>query len=234
MIDSLDNRNDIITDLLIEAFDLGKLMEEYEAHYQRGFEAGKASIGAEQLKTEFERGRESYRDELLAEIQKRNAPPAPKAPIAESIEEKPASETKSIAISKPEKNLGGRPNQSGRPDGLPRNLDMALEAIKELGGRAAAPQILAYVRKKWWAGFPTHWTANLYDFVKEKKLERDGINFVALDSKAPAAQDVLPKEPLKIPMPTVKPTAGPRPPAAAPASRRFDAACVGVGALPPQ
>src|SRR4051812_5184591 len=72
-------------------FDITPVAQELQEQYRLGFEAGKAasSIDADQLKAEFDRGRESYRDELLATIDARKAWPAStvasietKAPIA--------------------------------------------------------------------------------------------------------------------------------------------------------
>lgn len=77
----------------------------------------------------------------------------------------------------PQKNLGGRPSQVGRPEDIPSNRDMAVAAIKELGP-ASATQIREYVRKHYWSGAPAHWTATLYDMVNVGKLKRQGINFV--------------------------------------------------------
>lgn len=115
------------------------------------------------------------------------------------------------------KNVGGRPSKV-RPEGLPSNLFMAVEAIGKLGP-ASAPQIRKYARDKWWAGMPDHWSACLYDLVGSGKLARQGMNFVVAEAKpapapksAPPEQRVLPKEPAREPMPAVKPTEGPRRP----------------------
>lgn len=207
---TMDQRNDAIFDLIMDAWDVNRVLTAFEAHYQRGIDAGKALAGdnAEQLKAEFERGRESYRDELFEKLGGRLVGGADRLiaegrkPIAHSIEEKPAP-IKSVAIAKPpaEKNLGGKPNKSERPENLPRNIGMALEAIKELGGKASAPQILGYIRQKWWAGFPSSWTAVLYDLVKNGTLARDGINFIApvaekvVAPTVPAVQEHKPRVP---------------------------------------
>lgn len=202
----------------MEWFDITPVAKALAEQYQQGFDAGKkqASTDAEQLKAEFERGRESYRDELLAAMkatagelnyyvaQQQGQKPIAKPPIASSIEER-SPEVRSVAIAKPAPEKSPRPNPSGRPDGLPRNVEMAIEAIKELDGKASSSQILAYIRKKWWAGFSSNWTAQLYDFVNQGKLARDGINFiVAIEPQ------ILPKEPSKALMPAVRPTAPPR------------------------
>jgi hypothetical protein len=115
--------------------------------------------------------------------------------------------TPKVTLPPLKKNVGGAPSKVGRPAGLPTNKEMAHEAIVALDGRASAPQIRDWLRKKYWSGMPDHWIACLYDMG----LARDGINFV---SKAQAKIDsVLPNEPSRVPMPAVKPTAGPRAPA---------------------
>lgn len=88
------------------------------------------------------------------------------APIAQSVA--------------PARNVGGRPRTTGpgRPDGIPTNLNMALDAIDHHEGKASASQIMAYVRRQYWPEAPGSWTASLYDHVTAKKLARDGINFV--------------------------------------------------------
>lgn len=112
----------------------------------------------------------------------------------------------------PLKNVGGR-QSAFRPDNIPANLAMAIEAITELGP-ASAPPIRNWIRKKYWSNMPDHWTANLYDFVSSGKLARDGLNFIIPEKKPSAIAkeqtQVLPKEPSRAPMPRVQPTAGPR------------------------
>lgn len=107
------------------------------------------------------------------------------------------------------KNAGGRPSNDARPPNAPTNLAMVVEAIGKLGGKASGQQIRDYVRKTWWPTARQDWTNRLYDFVKDGKLARDGINFVMpIPVELPS---VLPKEPSAVPMPPVQPTAGPRP-----------------------
>ncbi len=85
--------------------------------------------------------------------------------------------------------------KSSRPLGLPTNGEMATEAIVALGGKASAPQIRSWLRKKYWESMPDHWTACLYSLG----LARDGINFTLSKSAAQkadaAAVDVLKTKP---------------------------------------
>jgi hypothetical protein len=221
-------------EISMEWFDIEPIARALFNEYQRGVADGKASapqIDPDQLKAEYERGRESYRDELLAKM----IPTALTVGQLDKFASQPVThDDNHKPVAKPaEKDVGGRPSAVGRPDGIPRNLDMALEAIKELGGKAAAPQILAYVRKKWWSNCADHWTSNLHDFAKQKKLARDGINFVAplpklahveideasgVDTQTAARiaeieskPRVLPRGLVRAPMPPVQPTAGKRP-----------------------
>ena len=101
--------------------------------------------------------------------------------VAEHIPEEQLQQMSAEAVDapapEPQKNVGGRPSQVGRPDDIPSNRDMAVAAIKELGP-ASATQIREYVRKHYWSSVPAHWTATLYDMVNAGKLNRQGINFV--------------------------------------------------------
>lgn len=101
--------------------------------------------------------------------------------VAEHIPEEQLQQMNAEAVEapapEPQKNVGGRPSQVGRPDDIPSNRDMAVAAIKELGP-ASATQIREYVRKHYWSSVPAHWTATLYDMVNAGKLNRQGINFV--------------------------------------------------------
>lgn len=108
----------------------------------------------------------------------------------------------------PRKNLGGAPSKSGRPAGLPQNVQLAREAIEALGGRASAPQIRDWIRKTYWSQLPDHWTAVLWNFVTEKKLRRDGINFIVPGTPPVAPEQPPPPKPIApppFPPPTPKP-----------------------------
>lgn len=190
MTDNVDSRNDIITDLLIEAFDLGKLMEEYEAHYQRGFEAGKASIGTEQLKAEFERGRESYRDELLASLDAKYKPAAiippaaPKAPIANSIE-----------AAKPAR---PKPTDIDRPEDIPSNFEMCRLALLDAGRPLSTVEIRDIVAKRWWPNVPGDWKSSPYGFLGSGKLRKNAEGKFLLPEQAKPATTAAKPEPQEI------------------------------------
>jgi len=98
------------------------------------------------------------------------------APKVDVVVEKPAPS----APTEMARDVGGRPKSTGpvRPAGIPTNLNMAMDAIAHHEGKASASQIIAYVRRQYWAEAPSNWTASLYDQVAAKKLVRDGINFV--------------------------------------------------------
>lgn len=109
--------------------------------------------------------------------------------------------------------------KGNRPAGLPSNASMAIEAIKEMGPSGAAA-IRSWCRRKYWAQMPDAWSAGLYDLVSAGKLQRSGINFVLPGNFAkpeePAPKKVetkavLPRAPVRAPMPPVKPTQGARP-----------------------
>lgn len=212
MTDNKDKRDEIITDLLIDAWDVARLLTEYEAHYQRGVEAGKAaaSIDAEQLKAEFERGRDSYRDELLAQLADRHKVErvvaeeiSTKAPIAKSIEEAPRP------------GRGPKPTDINRPEGIPSNFDMCRLVLIDAGKPLTATEIREAVARRWWPKVPTDWKSTPFGFLSSGKLRKSADNKFELGSGAATvvSREVLPRSPAKVPMPAVKPTAGPRPPA---------------------
>lgn len=95
----------------------------------------------------------------------------------------------------------------GRPDNIPSNLAMAIEAIGELGP-SSAPQIRNWVRKKYWLEAPDHWSASLYDQVSAGHLARSGMNFVVSATKVPTTEIVKPEQPPAKPeLPIPKPAA---------------------------
>jgi hypothetical protein len=53
-----------------------------------------------------------------------------------------------------------------------------------LGGKGSAPQIREFVRKRFWPGLSEHWTAVLWEFAKDGRLGRDGINFTLAKAEA--------------------------------------------------
>lgn len=107
-------------------------------------------------------------------------------------------------VDPPRKNVGGAPSKAGRPAGIPTNLEIAIECIKEVGP-ASAPQIRTWARKRYWQGMPESWTAVLYDFVKNGKLARSGLNFV-LPGEKERPKAIATQAP-KAPPPPVKPAA---------------------------
>jgi hypothetical protein len=110
--------------------------------------------------------------------------------------------------------LGGRPRANDdRPIHCPTNLEMAVLALKELKEPSSAPAILMFVRNRWWGECPDAWKSNLIEFAKRGKLRKDGLNYLlplTAQEKIDASRKVLPTEPVRIPMPAVRPTEGPR------------------------
>jgi hypothetical protein len=100
------------------------------------------------------------------------------------------------------------PPKNQRPEGIPSSIQMATEAITELGPASAA-QIRDWLRKNYWEKMPDSWTACLWNFVTDGRLSRSGINFVIAKSRDDvlAAPSGLPKPPAK----PVKPTGGVKP-----------------------
>lgn len=111
-----------------------------------------------------------------------------------------------IPAAEPEKPKAEKPAPAlpaKRPAGIPENLDMAIEAIKSLGGSASATQIRSYARSKWWPAMSDQWSNCLYAFVDSGRLARDGINFTLPPVKAepPLARAMREREsvPQKVP-----------------------------------
>lgn len=90
---------------------------------------------------------------------------APKAPAPL------AGEPQQVSVPSP------KPPKNPRPEGIPTSLQMAIEAITELGP-ASSTQIRDWLRKKYWEKMPDSWTACLWNFVTDGRLSRSGINFV--------------------------------------------------------
>lgn len=187
MTESLDKRNDIITDLLIDAWDMGRLIAEYEAHYQRGFEAGKAfgAINPEQLKAEFDRGRDSYRDELLARMIPNSAPAEyldklAKQPITHGEDRKPIA--KSIEVVQPSRSV--KISDVGRPEGIPTNFDMCRLVLIDAGRGLTASEIREAVSRRWWPGVPRDWKGVPFGFLGSGKLRKNADNKFEIGSGA--------------------------------------------------
>lgn len=105
----------------------------------------------------------------------------------------------------PKKDVGGTPSKAGRPADMPSNLVVIRAALRELGGRAAAAQIRAWARNKYWPEMPDHWTSVLYQFVSSGDLERAGMDF-----KLPEPKQEVVKHVPKLPAaPPPKPAAAP-------------------------
>lgn len=111
------------------------------------------------------------------------------------------------------KNVGAAPSKAGRPADLPANLQMAIEAINSLGGKASAPQIREWLRVKYWPGMPLTWTSVLWTFAADGKLARDGINFILPEHAHPPA---IAKPAAPAPKPPPPKPAAPPPRAAKP------------------
>lgn len=105
-----------------------------------------------------------------------------------------------------------------RPEGMPTNLAVALEAIDSLGGKAGANQIENYVREKHWPEVNHLWKNCLLTLATQGKLARDGINFVRPKAKPPA---VVPTVQAKKP-PGPKPASSPKKQFTSEAFTRFE------------
>lgn len=109
-----------------------------------------------------------------------------------------------------------RPTQerksSSRPDGIPSNLAMTLEAIDASDlKRASANEIIRYCRNKYWEEMPESWKGCLWNMASEGKLGRDGTNFCRTESiRKPQAYAGAEPEQRKIAVPA-KPKALPTP-----------------------
>lgn len=111
-------------------------------------------------------------------------------PVAEKPASEPASGEKTPSEPDPPRvSLGGRPPKAPRPNGIPTNFEMSRVALQELG-KASAPQIRDFVRRKWWPSVPSEWTSVLWGFAEDGRLVRDGINFVLAASK-PDPQKII-------------------------------------------
>lgn len=126
-------------------------------------------------------------------------------PPAAPIEQKAAEPEAPAASPAPaETEAKSRPSKT-RPEGIPTNINMALDAIDELGP-ASAQQILTWCRRKYWAEMPNTWTAVLWNFAAEGKLARAGINFVRPEAKKVAGGGSIVTVPASKPEPKPAPT----------------------------
>lgn len=128
--------------------------------------------------------------------------PEEEKPQATAPVQAPPAEEKA-PVQEPPKNVGGRPSTVGRPDDIPTNLEMALEAIDHHEGKASAPQIRKFIAGKYWPDIREHWSSNLFDLTNKGKLARNGINFVrpaAVPEKMPAK---VPTKPIVADKPAV-------------------------------
>lgn len=112
-----------------------------------------------------------------------------------------------------------------RPAGIPADFYMISAVIRELGPLGST-EIRDAIEKRWWPGIPRPWGKAAYRYLQDGRLMKNANNKFSLppeietEKPAPPAapepdppDNVLPKEPSRAPMPKVKPTAGPRPPA---------------------
>lgn len=224
-------------EISVEWIDIMPFARALQDEYQRGLR--ESTAGAEQMKAEYERGQNDYRDNLLRELDARRVPakeavkespkePEPRKPIANSIEEAPAPKAPKA---EPKPRTG-----APQPTGTPTTFRMIAIILSEKGPMLVR-DVTAVIAERWWPGLTyDRLSPEVSTWIRKGRLDRDqdgklsvtlhGFKVAKMSALEPAV--LAPKKPLVEPLKNVMVPKTPAPSRPAPQPAPQPSMAVGV------